>query len=179
MGRARASARARTERALRTPNSGSPGTLGGAGRVAPAQPRVRRPTRPSAPPGLRHFFHLPPHCGAPTGGTPPGPRAWGCCAPPPLPQPSFVALEVTVWAALVSAFPFTLAVPDHPSPPTEVPGSPAAPARGALRVVLKLFCQETPAGGRGAVRSAVSTAARGGQRAFTQPSFPPPPTKKV
>lgn len=62
-----------------------------------------------------------------------------------------------------------------PRPRRRFPGPPAAPARDCLGVVLKHFCQETPAGGRGAVRSAVSTAARGGQRAFTQPSSPPLP----
>lgn len=116
-------------RALQRPNSGSPGTPGVAGRVPRAPPRARGPPRPSAPPALPQCFHLPPHCGAPFGLSPPGPRARGCCVPPPLPEPSFVVLQVPGWQPWSLRFPSSPAPQTSPRPRRRSPGPPAAPGR--------------------------------------------------
>lgn len=123
----------------------------------------------------------PPHCGAPIGRGLPGVRSAGASGmalrfPHLSLGPGFVAFE----APRGGSSGLCLCLPPwRPRPPVApdlsrlVPPQPQA-ALYSLGVVLKRFCLETPAGGRGAVRTAVSTAARGGQRAFTQPSFPAP-----
>lgn len=155
-------------------------------RARRAQPQARGPTRPPAPPGLPQCSHQlaapAPRTAAPPSGAvgracaPPGPRAWRCVSPTSPSGPALLHSKPPEGAALVFAFAFPPGVPDLPSSPDLsrlVPPQPQA-ALYSLGVVLKRFCLETPAGGRGAVRTAVSTAARGGQRAFTQPSFPAP-----
>lgn len=156
-------------------------------RARQAQPQARGPTRPPAPPGLPQcpppLATPAPRTAAPPSGAvgrscaPPGPRAW-CCVPPLLPRPGFVALEaprVGSSGLCLCLHPWRSIPPLAPDRGRQVPPQPQ-PALYSLGVVLKRFCLETPAGGRGAVRTAVSTAARGGQRAFTQPSFPAPGT---
>lgn len=158
--------------------------LGGSPR---AQPWVCGLTSPSTPPRLPQCPHPAaapapplalrrPHQAPLAGVRSPEPRAGGAARPTSPSARLCCAPSSRVGTSDLGLFLY----PRRPRPPLAPDGGrrilrQPQPALYSLGVVLKRVCRETPAGGRGAVRTAVSTAARGGQRAFTQRAFPAPP----
>lgn len=128
-------------------------------RSGPTRPHPRCRSAPTCPPHLSPALRYP-HWARRAGRAPPrGLRGLGALLAPS--SSSFPSLP----GFLLPSGPRG-SLPALPCP--ALPRGPRGAAASALFSwgVLERLCRETPAGGRGAVRTAVSTAARGGQRAL-------------